>query len=337
MFKLGIIGCGRIVECAHLGALESLADEVRVIAISDKSKERLEVVSKLPALGNAKCYDDYQKMLQEEKLDFVDIAVPHFLHKEILIASAQAGVNIIIEKPLATTLEEADLMLEAVGENKVNLCVLHNYRYNPHTAKALELIKEGKIGKPFLIRSEGLGGSHWSGAKGYDPDWRTKSAKSGGGCLLDNGYHNIYLAREMMQSPVKSVYARVGTFVQDINVDDTAVLLLNHESGGTSSIQVSWSVKAGGVVANEVHGDKGSISFNRENRPLSLFSNRTGQWEYPEVEDGAKNSFAGLMHDCFEAVGKGRPVPTDGREARRNLEIIRAAYESAETGKVIEV
>ncbi len=337
MFKLGIIGCGRIVECAHIGALKSLANEVRVVAISDKSKERLEVVSKLPALGDVQGYDDYQKMLKEEKLDFVDIAVPHFLHKEILIASAQAGVNIIIEKPLATTLEEADRMLEAVEENRVNLCVLHNYRYNLSTAKALELIKEGRIGKPFLIRSEGLGGSHWSGARGYDPDWRTKSAKSGGGCLLDNGYHNIYLAREMMQSPVKSVYARVGTFVQDINVDDTAVLLLNHESGGTSNIQVSWSVKAGGVTANEVHGDKGSISFSRENRPLSLFSNRTGQWEYPELKEGFENSFAGLMHDCFEAVRKGRPMPTDGREARRNLEIIRAAYESAKTGKVIEV
>ncbi len=337
MFKLGIIGCGRIVECAHIGALKSLADEVRVIAVSDKSEERLEVVSKLLAPEDVKGYADYKKMLREEELDFVDIAVPHFLHKEILIASARAGVNIIIEKPLATTLEEADLMLEAVEENKVNLCVLHNYRYNPYTAKALELIREGKIGKPFLIRNEGLGGSHWSGAKGYDPDWRTKSSKSGGGCLLDNGYHNIYLAREMMQSPVKSVYARAGTFVQDIDVDDTAVLLLNHESGGTSSIQVSWGVKAGGVRANEVHGDKGSISFTREDRPLSLFSNRTGEWEYPELKDEPKGSFAGLMHDCFEAVRRGRPVPTDGKEARRNLEIIMAAYESAKTGKVVKV
>ena len=337
MFKLGIIGCGLIVEYAHIDALKSLADEVRVIAISDPSEERLEVISKLLDMGDAQCYNDYQKMLEEEKLDFVDIAVPHFLHKEILIACAQAKVNIIIEKPLATTLEEADMMLEAVEQNSVNLCVLHNYRYNPPAARALELIKEGKIGKPFLIRSEGLRGSHWPGARGYDPDWRTKSSRSGGGCLLDNGYHNIYLAREMMHSPVKSVYARTGTFVQDIDVDDTAVLLLNHENGGTSSIQVSWGVKAGGVRVDEVHGDKGSISFTREGRPLSVFSNQTGQWEYPELTARYKNSFTGLMHDCFEAVREGRSVPTNGKEARRNLQIIMAAYESAGTGKVVEV
>lgn len=337
MFKLGIIGCGRVVELGHIDALKSLSDEVQVIAISDPFEERLEVISKLLDIENSKCYNDHQKMLEEENLDFVDIAVPHFLHKEILIACAKAKVNIIIEKPLATTLEDADLMLEAVEQNNVNLCVLHNYRYDSPASRALELIKEGRIGKPFLIRSEGLGGSHWPGVSSYDPDWRLKSSRSGGGCLLDNGYHNIYLSCEMMQSPVKSVYARTGTFVQDIDVEDTAILLLNHENGGTSSIQVSWGVKAGGVAVNEIHGDKGSISFTKEGRPLSVFSNQTSQWEYPDLTAKSKNGFTGLMHDCFEAVREGKPVPTDGKEARRNLEIILAAYESARTGKVVEV
>jgi len=343
MLKLGIIGCGRIVEYAHINALESLKDEVEVVSISDVSQERLKSVGKLLKLSEEHHYFDYRDMLEKENLDFADIAVPPFLHKEIVLDCARARINIILEKPIACTLEEVDMMLEMVEKKKVLLCVLHNYRYSPGVAKALELIKEKKIGTPFLIRSEVFSGGYWPGAEGYDPSWRTETDKSGGGCLIDNGYHNIYLSREMMQSPVKSVYAQIGTFIHNVEAEDTVLLLLRHENGGISSIQVGWSVKAQGARVNEVHGDKGSISFkpciffNKDDSPISLFINEKGQWEHPEVMDKHGNTIADLMDECLKAFREGKPVFTDGKEARRNLEIILAAYESARTGKVIEV
>jgi predicted dehydrogenase len=339
MFKLGIIGCGRIVEEGHSKAFKALTDEVEVVAISDPSPERLKVIGDILGVKEGGRFQDYKEMLGKVKIDFVDIAVPHFLHEKVVIDCAAAGLNIINEKPLATNLEEADRMLAAVEKNKVKLCIIHNYKYHPHYKKAIELIKDGAIGKPFFIRSEGLGGGHYPGAKGYDPDWRTKSTRSGGGCLLDNGYHNIYLVREMMGSPIKSVYATAGTYVQPIDVDDLAVATFKHENGGTSIVMVSWAVKAGGIRANEVHGTEGSISFDKPDRPLALYRNKRGEWEYPDL--GPKTdfnvSFVGIMRDCFQAVRKGGPLPTDGKEGRKNLEIIMAAYKSAKTGEVVEI
>ncbi|MFH1007254.1 MAG: Gfo/Idh/MocA family oxidoreductase [Candidatus Latescibacterota bacterium] len=350
MLKLGIIGCGRIVEYAHAEALKRLSEEVAVVALSDPSQERLEAVGRLLDIETTHRYTDYQEMLNREELDFADIAVPPFLHEKTLLACAEAKVHVILEKPIASTLEEVDRMLEAVAANGITLSVLHNYRYSPGAAKALELVSEGRIGAPFLFRSEVLSDGYWPGAAGYDPAWRTKSKQAGGGCLIDNGYHNIYLAREIMQSPVVSVYARIGTFGSEMDVDDTAVLMLTHASGGITSIQVSWAVKAGVAGIHEVFGNKGAISFTpgiytgkpvdpvgKDNNSVAVFDHATAAWEYPELDYGYGISFAGLMHDCFQQHKQGKTIFPDGQEARKNLAVISAAYESARTGKVVEI
>ena len=350
MLKLGIIGCGRIVEFAHADALKRLSDEVEVVALSDPSEVRLEAVGGMLQIGTDHRYADYREMLKREDMDFVDIAVPPFLHEKVLLDCAEAKVHVILEKPIASTLEEVDRMLEAVEANGITLSVLHNYRYSPGAAEALELVKQGRIGSPFLFRSEVLSAGYWPGADGYDPAWRTKRNQAGGGCLLDNGYHNIYLAREIMQSPVVSVYARIGTFAHEMDVDDTAVLILTHAGGGITNIQVSWAVKSGVAGFHEVYGKKGALSFtpgifakkpidpiDKENNRVAVFDHATEAWEYPEVYYGYENSFAELMHDCFEKHRRGEAIFTDGAEARKNLAVIIAAYESARTGKVVEV
>jgi len=336
MLKVAIIGCGRIVEVGHAPAFTQLKDEAEVVAIADPSEERLKIIGDRLGVKPENRFRDHQKMLSSVCLDVVDLALPHFLHESITIDCAQAKVDIISEKPIATNLEEADNMLRAIEENGVKFCILHNYKYQRHTAEVLRLVKEGKIGKPFLARSEGFGGSHWPGISDYDPDWRTKSKRAGGGCLIDNGYHNLYLTREIM-GRVKSVYARVGTYYHNIDVDDTALLLLEHESGGTSSIQVGWSVKAGGQRVNEFHGTKGSLFLGWNERPLALYENDKNEWSYPEPAQETDNSFALLFHEFFESLKNDTSPPVSGEEARRNLEIIMAAYESGRTGKPVEV
>jgi len=339
MFKVGIIGCGKIVELGHAPAFKRLAEEgvAKVVALADPVDARLEVLGDMLGVPPEQRYNDYQDMLKNASLDFVDVATPHFLHRDPIVAAAESGVNIISEKPLATNLAEVDDILEAVNKNGVALCVLHNYRYNPAVKKALQLIKEGALGEVFLIRHEGLGGGWWPGTESFDPNWRSKASMGGGGCLIDNGYHNLYLAREMMGAEVVSVYARIATYTQPIDVEDTALLLLEHANGGTTSIQVSWGVKSGGAGAHEIHGKEGSLFFGKDDKPLALFNNKTGEWSYPEVEKSPRSDFEGLFYDCFKAVEEGKPVPTDGQEARRNLAIIMAAYESSKTGKVIKL
>jgi len=339
LFKLGLIGCGRVVETGHTPALKRLAEDglVEVAALSDPAQERRKTIGDALSVPENSRYENHTQMLESETLDFVDIALPHFLHQKVTIDCAKAGVNIISEKPLATNLAEADNIIKACDEAGVILAVLHNYRYNPAMRKALELAHAGEIGEVFLVRYEGLGGSHWHGTPSYDPDWRTKKARAGGGCLIDNAYHNIYIAREFMASAIVSVYAQIETYTRPIDVDDTALVLFRHENRGTTSIQVSWGVSAGGRGVREIHGKEGSIIFGREGNPLGLYKNSTGEWTYPQPQAEYENSFAGIMADILEAARSGGPVPTDGLEARKNLEAVMAAYESAGRKEVVKV
>ncbi len=301
MLKAGIIGCGRIVQEGHVRAFGS-------------STELLEA--------------------QAGELDFVDLALPHFLHRDITIECAEAGVNILSEKPMATTVAEVDDMVAAVEKAGIVFSVIHNRRYSPVSATLRKLVAGGAIGKPFLIRSEGLGSGHYPGTPGYDPDWRTKSERAGGGCLLDNGYHNLYIARELMGMPVQSVYGCIGTYRHDITVDDTACVLLSHEGGGITSVQIAWSTVGGGQRVEEIHGTEGTIQIGGGDTPVRLCQN--GEWTEPELADVPLQNFAGVMSDYIKALAGEAEPPTPGAEARENLWVIEAAYESAKTGQVVQ-
>ncbi len=334
--RVGIIGCGRIVEEGHARAFRDHSDRAEVVALADSSPERLRVVGELLDVPQEERFADYKEMLTQMELDWVDLALPHFLHEEVTVYAAEQGVDILSEKPLSTSLESVDRILKAVEENGVRLGVYHNYKWMPAFAKAKELIEEGRIGQPFLIRFEYLGGSHYPGAQGYDPDWRIKAARAGGGCLLDNGYHYCYLAEWLMGSPVESVYGRVGTFVQQQDVDDLALLLLSHANGTISSIQFSWAIKSEGQRASELYGTEGTLRFQRGDQPLALYENQVGEWVYPEV-DAEAHSFSGLLKEFLTAFQTGGPLPVSGKEARHNLAIVMAGYESNQRGMPVSV
>lgn len=333
MVRVGLVGCGRIMQEGHLPALQRLGERVEIVALADPSPERRAVIGDLAGIAADQRYSAVDELLGRARIDLLDVAVPHFLHEPAVLAAAAAGVDVVLEKPIATTLDECDRMIAAVTAAGTRLAVIHNYAYRPPEARALALIAEGAIGRPFLVRSEGLGGGHYKGATGYDPDWRTRAARSGGGCLIDNAYHNIYLAWKMLQAPVERVYARLGTYVQPIEVEDTALLLMEHAGGATSSIQVSWAVRAGGLPVHEVHGTAGSIAFRRDGHALSLYRDATGAWEHLDLETDL--GFPGYFAALIGALEAGQPIPVDFTEARRNLAIVRAAYASAEAGQPV--
>ena len=336
MLKAGIIGCGRIVQEGHIRAFEALKDKVTVIALADPAPECLSAVGEALGVPEQSRYASATELLeaQADALDFVDLALPHFLHRDITIECAEAGVNILSEKPMATTVAEADDMLAAVEKAGVCFSVIHNRRYSPVSATVRELVAAGAIGKPFLIRSEGLGRGHYPGTPAYDPDWRTKSERAGGGCLLDNGYHNIYIARELMGSPVESVYGCIGTYRHSITVDDTACVLLSHENAGITSIQIAWSSVGGGQHVEEIHGTEGTIQIGRGEAPVRLCQGGD-EWTEPELAPVPLQGFAGVIDDYIKALTEGAEPPTPADEVRENLRVIEAAYESARKGEAV--
>lgn len=329
MLRVAIIGCGRIVEEGHIPALAALDDKVEIVAIADVSEARLKEIGDSLGIAEDRRFTDYKEMLALDDIDVVDVAVPHTFHHRILIDTANAGKHILSEKPLTTTLEEADEVLAAVADAGIELCVCHNYLYQPSKVKLLEMIQDGAIGEPFLIRSEGLGGSHWPGVSEYESDWRTKSGIAGHGCLLDNGYHDIYLARAIMGSDVAQVSASIKTVRNEHEVEDLALVLFEHENGGTTSLQVAWGVPGGGQYVYEIYGTEGTLSLSRKKGKLMHYVIADEQW-YEHDVPGWSWGFKGLFEEFFTALENGEPSPVSATDARRNLEIILEAYKSGQ-------
>jgi predicted dehydrogenase len=355
--RVGIIGCGRIVEEAHAPSLVSLGDLATVIALADPSAERRKAVAQI--LGSAPAeFADWQEMFAAVPLDVVVVAVPHHLHRAAIIDAANAGVDVVSEKPLANTPAEIDDIEAAVAGAGIRLSVMHNWLWNPNARAAVDLVRRDAIGTPFLVRSESIWGVPWASS---DPagNWRLVRSQGGGGIVIDAVYHPIYVSEAEMQSPVASVFAALAD--HGGSVEDTAVVMLTHRNGGTTVIERSWAVRGGGAGVHEIHGSEGSLRF-RQSDPLitnlimagekpppagggappppelELFRNDEGSWTAVDVPAapwwaGIRDVFA----ETFAAWRDGRDAPAGIVEARHVLDVVTAIYSSAERREVVTV
>ncbi len=333
MKRVGIIGCGQIAARGHQSAYQELADRITVVAVADPAAERRDLLGghfKVPADGR---YADFRDLLARDDMDFVDICLPHHLHRPATLAAAAAGLNILLEKPIAAREDEALEMIAAVEQAGVVFSLIHNYSRQPVPARVLELVRGGAIGSPYLMRYEGFGNYHYLGTAAYDPAWRAEAGRGGGGALLDNGYHSIYLARYVMQSEVREVFGAVGTFARDFEVEDTALALLRHENGAITSIQNGWGADRS-TPAREIQGTQGSLVLGGDaQRPIQLW--RGEQCEYPAPGPGTADGYTPILSAFCDALDGNGPVPTTAQDGLMNLRIILAAYEASRTSRVV--
>lgn len=336
MLHIGIIGCGRIVEQGHAPAWAELSDLATVTGLADPNPARLALVGEALGIGAEHRYTDYRTMLAEQRFDLIDAAVPHSLHRPVVEASAAAGAHVLSEKPLAASLTDIDAMSRYVSKCGVQLGVVHNYLFLDSILAAVRWRSEGRVGRPFLYRNEWVQDGHYVGAAGFDPDWRTKAAVSGGGCLLDEGYHSMYLAEHLMGSPITGIYSRTATYRHPIDVDDSAFLLCHHRDGGTSTVTVSWAAEAGGTPVHELHGSGGTMTFTRPGAAAAVRSNG-GTWEVHDEPYVLHRSFTRAFRDALESLLAGGQFRFGVVAARRAMALISAAYRSAATGVPVVV
>ena len=338
MLRAGIIGCGGITERRHGPMLARLSDRVTVTALADLAQERLDLMSGKLGVVSENLYTDWEEMLAKEDLDLVHICTPHHLHEPQAIAAMESGAHVFLEKPIATRLEEVDRMIAASKRTGRKMTVGHNQLFSAAHRAAMEQIQAGAIGSVFLVRTEGLSGSHVVG-RGISQQWRTQSKAGGGGPLIDNGYHQVYTALNYVGSPAVRVYARIGRYVQDIEVEDTALVLIEHANDATTSLQVGWSALAGGTSVNEIIGTEGQIRFGGGESPVSVWRKETGEWTHPPVETEGPDEL-GLpvaVRRFVEAIENDGEVPVSAAEGRHVLAIVLGAYQSGQSGEVVEV
>jgi predicted dehydrogenase len=146
------------------------------------------------------------------------------------------------------------------------------------------------------------------------------------------------MAETLMDSPIVEAYGRVGTWVQEQDVEDIAAMLLAHENGGTTSLQSGWGVKGGGQPVGEVHGTLGSIRFVRGgDSPLELYENAVGDWVSVPLDNPDANSFTGMFDEFLTALETDAPMPVTVYDAKHNLAIVMAGYVSSSTGESVRI
>ena len=203
--RVGIIGAGIVSNARARGYLSHKS--AKIAAVCDIEEERAR--QKAKAWGVSKTYSSYQDLLKDDDINTVDILLPHALHAQVAIAAAEAGKNIVVQKPMAMSLKEADAMIKAANDNGVKLGVEEDYIRYPPIAKAAELIQNNEIGSPVAIRIEKVAGT--GGPEAWrepdDPtDWRKQKAKHGG-YIYDEIVHHSAVATLLMQADVESVAA----------------------------------------------------------------------------------------------------------------------------------
>lgn len=341
--RLGLIGCGGIVQLSHLPCHLFMPDLVQVSAIADPVAANTEHVGKKANVPRELRYADHREMLENAEVDAVVIATPHHMHFDHAMQAVEAGVAVISEKPMAMTLEDADAIIEAAKRNQTTYTVIHNFLHSPPMQQALAILRSGEIGEPAFGRAQSLFSK--TGDKLDATVWRNQK-QAGGGCINDTCYHEIYLVEALVGSPVRYVEARAQTKFFDAEVDDLALLMLEHENGAVSTVSTSWGVRSyEDACWCEVHSNQGALRVTARQRSLHLLRHEVGKWqeiEIPELADLSPGERGAIGHRCyfaatFEALANGSELPVSGQQGRHILAIIEAARKATVERRAIEV
>src|SRR6266852_5218298 len=194
LLSVGIIGAGNIAG-AHIRGYLQAAKFARVSAVADVDAAAAQRLA--DRAGNAQVFLDYRDMLASSLVDAVDICLPHHLHRDAIIAAAGAGKHILCEKPLCLTVEEADAVTDAVAKAGITLMCAHNQLFLPPVIRAREMIRQGVVGKIYAARTTD---QFRLNVNADTIGWRARRATSGGGELIDTGYHPTYLLLHIIDS-----------------------------------------------------------------------------------------------------------------------------------------
>lgn len=338
MIRFGVLGCGRISK-RHLDLLGgNQIKGAELVAICDNDPERLEAARQR---HNVRAYPDLEAMLADSSIDAVTVLTPSGLHAQHAIAAAQAGKHVVVEKPMALRLEDADAMIAACDRARVKLFVVKQNRFNVPVVKAREALNEGRFGQLVL----GTIRVRWRRDQSYyDQDsWRGTWAHDGG-VLSNQASHHVDLL-EWFMGDVVSVHARAIRALVDIEAEDTAIATLQFANGALGVIEATNATRPQDLEGSlSILGAGGSVVIG------GFAVNKMLTWEFVEArsdDEDVLDKFSvnppnvyGYGHQAYyehviDCLHNDRAALVDGLEGRRSLELITALYESIATGREV--
>lgn len=327
---VGIIGAGEIAA-AHIRGYLRAAEHARVTAIADVDPARAQRF--IEPAGSPEVFVDYREMIASPLVDAVDICLPHHLHKDAIVTAAAAGKDILCEKPLCLTIEEADAVTHAVTTAGVTLMCAHNLLFLPTVATAKRMVRDGKLGKVFAARTTDIF------YLTIDPDrlgWRARRATSGGGELIDTGYHPAYLLLHLINSePVKVVAILSRHRIANLEGEDSANVLVEFADSTVGTIVTSWAYEpAGNTETFSIAGEAGSLWSDGR----ALYHKPRGKEQVVVQESGGEtDTYVAEVVDFIACLREGRRPLNTEVEGVNALKVILAAYASAERGEIVEL
>jgi predicted dehydrogenase len=325
--RVGLIGGGGIAG-EHIKGYLAHSDKLTVTAVADAVPETAE--RRAEQLG-ATAYTDFAELVTDPNVDAVDICLPHHLHKAAIVAAARAGKHILCEKPLCLSPKEAVEVQAAVAESGVTLMCAHNQLFMPAVAKAKELLEAGAIGTVYEVRTTD------SFFNDFDPanmGWRASAKTSGGGELIDTGYHPTYLMLHLAGGAPVDATALLSTHrLTFMEGEDSAQVLIRFDNGVVGHLVTSWAYEPAPVTERfSAVGELGSISSDGTSLTLSLRDGASETFEFEPVE----TFVAEIGHFADSLINGTRPLHTE-KEGIEVLGIILAAYEGARTKTIAPV
>jgi predicted dehydrogenase len=325
--RVGLIGGGDIAD-AHIRGYRAHEREIAVVAVADV----VEATARRRAdeLG-ARAFTDFRRLLAEADVDAVDICLPHHLHADAITAAAAAGKHILCEKPLCLTATEAADVEAAVSRAGVTLMCAHNQLFLPGVAKAKALLEAGAIGKVYEVRTTD---SFFNDFDLTTMGWRANPATSGGGELIDTGYHPTYLMLHLAGgSPVEATAMLSTHRLTFMEGEDSAQVLIRFDNGVVGHLVTSWAYEPAPITERfSAVGELGSLHGDETSVAVRLRSGESERFTFDPVD-----SFVAEIGHFADCVRHGRrPLHTE-REGIEVLGIILAAYEGARRGSVAPV
>jgi len=323
--KLGIVvvGTGYSAQM-HMERIARIP-ELKLVGVVSRESERAKLIAQ--KYNAETSFSDLSEPLKREDVDIIDINLPNFLHKDAAVSAAQAGKHVLCEKPIATTLEEADEMIDAARRAGVKLMVAQDLRFSPEYVAVKEAVDRNLIGEPVAARALRIPGDGypWS-------SWHLKVEESGG--ILDILIHDVDYVRYLFGSEVECVVADGGTLAwKNVDVFDHAFVLMRFRNGRIAQVTGSWirPINLPLIQSLEVHGTGGYISMNSlADQKVVVHTNQgiTFHVRTPE-SDGVYDEIRHFTKCVIE--NKNPIIPPE--DSRASLEVSLAALRSIQTRK----
>jgi len=338
--KIGLIGCGRI-SARHFSAIEAIP-EIELRAVCDIKIERAKKVAQKYKID---WYKDYRKLLKRDDIDLVSICTPNGLHVQMGREAAKNGKDVLMEKPLGINLKEVDGILNSFKKTKRKLFTVLQVRFNPPIQVLKKIIEGNKLGR---INNAALVVRWTRPQKYFDQDEWRGTKRLDGGTLLNQGIHYVDILQWLL-GPVESVFAKKDTLSHKIEIEDIVLALLRFKKGAYATLEFTISTYPRNLECSiSLLGKNGTVKIG------GLAANEINIWEVknlprPGLATGtAPNIYAGGLYQgscpnhllVYKNIvqyyqGDKSAFVTDGKEARKSLEIVEAIYQSSQMKKEI--